>query len=213
MTSAARLCLNSCAFTSTCRVQFCVVGYNLVETDNSETPVEKHSERASERGSERTQLHGANTNSSKNRSNKTETQLLGANTTNSENRNNKTETTKQKQQNTTQNFHSMSSVAISVHCCLHRCSHLVSMPPSCIGVRTLYSSIAARCWVLFFYRYHSSSRCLPWSGAHSAIMANIVSGTWATSTSVGRCIMSRKPPGIGTGTKWQKMPNISFPQR
>ena len=35
----------------------------------------------------------------------------------------KTETTKQKQQDTTQNFHFMSSVAISVHCCLHWCSH------------------------------------------------------------------------------------------
>ena len=29
------------------------------------------------------------------------------------------------------------SVAISVHWCLHWCSHLTSIPPSCIGVRTL----------------------------------------------------------------------------
>ena len=30
-----------------------------------------------------------------------------------------------------------SSVAISAHCCLHWCSHLTSVPPSSIGVRTL----------------------------------------------------------------------------
>ena len=35
----------------------------------------------------------------------------------------KTETTKQKQQDTTQNHSIYSSVAISVHCCLHWCSH------------------------------------------------------------------------------------------
>ena len=113
----------------------------------------------------------------------------------------KTKTTKQKQ-HTTHDYSIYSSVAISVHCCLHRCSHLAFIPPSCIGVRTLHVSIAVRCLVLLCTAITRAVRCLPWpTGAESAIMANIVSGTWATSTSVGRCIMSRKPPGIGTGTK------------
>ena len=110
-------------------------------------------EQASERGSERTQLHGANTNSSKNRSNKTETQLLGANTTSSENRNNKTETT-----HTTENFHFMSSVAISVHCCLHWCSHrhLASMLAPCI-----YPAILHRCSRRACYHCSSLLTCVP----------------------------------------------------
>ena len=66
--------------------------YTLVVSDIE--AVEKHRERASEQGeqdSERTQLHGANTNSSKSRNNNTET-LPGANSKSSKNRSNKTET-------------------------------------------------------------------------------------------------------------------------
>ena len=62
------------------------------------------------------------------------------------------ETTQQKQ-HTTHNYSIYSSVAISVHCCLHWCSHLTSIQPSCIGVRTLQVSIAARCLVVFSYRW------------------------------------------------------------
>ena len=63
-------------------------------------------------------------------------ELQGANTKSSKNRSNKKETA-----HTTHNFHFMSSVAISVHCCLHWCSHrhLASVLAPCIypGVRTL----------------------------------------------------------------------------
>ena len=141
-----------------CFVCMFVCIYNLVVRDN-----EGHCT-VSARGSERTQLHGANTNSSKNRSNNTETQLLGANTKSSENRNNKTETA-----HTTHKFHVMPSVAISVHCCLHWCSHrhLASVFTPCI-----YPAILHRCSHLAFF--HCSSllglfctaitravRCLP----------------------------------------------------
>ena len=70
-------------------------------------------------------------------------ELQGANTKSSKNRSNKKETA-----HATHNSHFMSSVAISVHCCLHWCSHrhLASVfAPYSIGVRTLLSSIAARC--------------------------------------------------------------------
>ena len=60
---------------------------------------------------------------------------------------------------TTQNFHFMSSAAISVHCCLHRCSHLAFIPPSCICVRTLQISITARYDVVTY-------RC-QWTGERS----------------------------------------------
>ena len=79
----------------------------------------------------------------------------------------KTKTTKQKQ-HTTHDYSIYSSVAISVHCCLHRCSHLAFIPPSCIGVRTLHSSIAARCLDLFvqlsleqFAAYHDQFASAP----------------------------------------------------
>ena len=55
----------------------------------------------------------------------------------------------QQKQHTAHNYSIYTSVAISVYCCLHWCSHLTSIPPACIGVRTLHYSIAAR--------YHSSS--------------------------------------------------------
>ena len=132
-----------------------------------------------------------------------------------------TETTQQKQ-HTTHNYSIYASVVISAHCCLHWCSHrhLASVLAPCI-----YPAILHWCSHLAFF--HCSSllgffctaitravRCLPWpTGAESAIMAKRLSSTWATSAPFGRCIMSRKPPGIGTGTKRQKMPNISFPQR
>ena len=60
----------------------------------------------------------------------------------------KTETTKQKQQDTTQNFHFMSSVAISVHCCLHWCSHrhLAS-----VFAPYIYPAILHRCSHLAFF--------------------------------------------------------------
>ena len=61
--------------------------------------------------------------------------MQGANTKSSKNRNNKTEIA-----HATLNHSQVSSVAISAHCCLHWCSHLTSIPPSCIGVRTLHFS-------------------------------------------------------------------------
>ena len=57
----------------------------------------------------------------------------------------KAETTKQKQ-HTTQNHSPSSSVAMSVHCCSHWCSHLTFIPPSCIGVRTLHFSCVPFRW-------------------------------------------------------------------
>ena len=123
-------------------------------------PVENTaSERASERGSERTQLHGANTNSSKNSSNNTEPQLLGANTKSSENRNNKTETP-----HTTHKFHVMPSVAISVHCCLHWCSHrhLASVFAPCSHPAILHrcSHLACfHCSSLGSLQHHGDDRC------------------------------------------------------
>ena len=77
----------------------------------------------------------------------------------------KTETTKQKQQDTTQNFHFMSSVAISVHCCLHWCSHRhlasVSAPYIYPAILHLCSHLSfLHCSSLlgiFVYSYHSSS--------------------------------------------------------
>ena len=64
-------------------------------------------------------------------------ELQGANTKSSKNRSNKKET-----EHTTHNFHFMSSVAISVHCCLHWCSHrhLASVLAPCI-----YPAILHRC--------------------------------------------------------------------
>ena len=50
-------------------------------------------------------------------------ELQGANTRSSKDRSNKKETA-----HTTHNSHFMSSVAISVHCCLHWCSHLAFIP-------------------------------------------------------------------------------------
>ena len=35
---------------------------------------------------------------------------------------------------------------MSVHCCLHWCSHLTSIPPSCIGARTLHFSCVPFRW-------------------------------------------------------------------
>ena len=72
-----------------------------------------------------------------------------------------TEATQQKQ-HTTHNYSIYASLAISVHCCLHRCSHLTFIPPSCIGVRTFHFSIAVRC--LEFVGHLSLEqlvRCLP----------------------------------------------------
>ena len=61
----------------------------------------------------------------------------------------KAETTQQKE-HTTPNYSIYSSIAISVHCCLHGCSHITSIPPSCTGVRTLpFSS----------YQFASSNSC------------------------------------------------------
>ena len=106
------------------------------------------SERASERGSERTQLHGANTTSSTNRSNKTKKHNCWVRTPKAA----KTETTKQKQHTQQRIFISchplpFRSIALCIGvrtAILHRCSHLVSIPPSCIGVRTVHVTIAAR---------------------------------------------------------------------
>ena len=60
----------------------------------------------------------------------------------------KTETTKQKQQDTTQNHSIYSSVAISVHCCLHWCSHrhLAS-----VFAPYIYPAILHRCSHLAFF--------------------------------------------------------------
>ena len=75
----------------------------------------------------------------------------------------KTEATKKKQH--TQHIifiscHPLSFRSIAVCICvrtaiLHRCSHLAFIPPSCIGVRTLQVSIAARCFDVFCLLYIS----------------------------------------------------------
>ena len=57
----------------------------------------------------------------------------------------RTEATQQKE-HTTHNYSIYSSIAISVHCCLHWCSHLTSIPPSCIGARTLHFSCVPFRW-------------------------------------------------------------------
>ena len=116
-------------------------------------------------------------------------ELQGANTKSSKNRSNKKETV-----HTTQNFHFMSSVAISVHCCLHWCSHrhLASVFAPCS-----YPAILQRCTHRVFF--HCSSllgvfvspaitravRCLPWPTGFclGSARANRLSSTWATSTS------------------------------
>ena len=64
----------------------------------------------------------------------------------------KTDTTKQKQHTQQRIFISchplpFRSIALCIGvrtAILHRCSHLVSIPPSCIGVRTVHVTIAAR---------------------------------------------------------------------
>ena len=75
-------------------------------------------------------------------------ELQGANTKSSKNRSNKKETA-----HTTHNFHFMSSVAISVHCCLHWCSHrhLASVLAPCIypGVRTLSFTCVPSIWFAY----------------------------------------------------------------
>ena len=62
-------------------------------------------------------------------------ELQGASTKSSKDRSNKKETA-----HTTHNSHFMSSVAISVHCCLHWCSHrhLASVLAPCIYPATLH---------------------------------------------------------------------------
>ena len=68
-----------------------------------------------------------------------------------------TEVTKQKQHTQHRIFISchpllFPSIAVCIGvrtAILHRCSHLAFIPPSCIGARTLHSSIAARCLDFF----------------------------------------------------------------
>ena len=81
----------------------------------------------------------------------------------------KTEATKQKQ-HTTHDYSIYSSVAISVHCCLHWCSHrhlaLVLAPyiyPAILHLCSHFSfSIAVRCLVFLCTAITRAVRCLPW---------------------------------------------------
>ena len=65
---------------------------------------------------------------------------------------------------------------------LHRCSHLTFIPPSCICVRTFHFSIAVRCLVFLCTAITRAVRCLPCGVCLASARANRLSRTCSRAT-------------------------------